>query len=340
MKLYRIASLAFFLVVAAIVSAGAQQRITREEYIQKYKKLAIEQMEVYGIPASIKLAQGLHESDNGNSRLARLANNHFGIKCKSTWTGPTIDHDDDAPGECFRKYGSPEESYVDHSEFLDKSARYQELFKLDPMDYKGWAYGLKKAGYATNPKYPEILIKIIEDNQLYLLDEGKDVNAVLLAEAETPAAPQKTTPGVTQADSPPAPETPKPVEVIDVDNYSIAVSGGGGKHTVYHNNGSEFILASQGDSYQKIATEFGLKPAKLAKYNDLEVLGTLAPGTMVYIRPKNTRSENGKLLHIAKEGETLHSISQMYGIRLKSLCNINRRPKDSPVNAGQQIRLM
>ena len=157
------------------LSANGQDRLTREEYIQKYKSLAVEEMEVYGIPASITMAQALLESDNGNGRLAREGNNHFGIKCKSTWTGATISHDDDAKGECFRKYPSVEASFNDHSEFLDKSARYQDLFKLDPMDYKGWAYGLKQAGYATNPAYAELLIKIIEDNQLYHLDRGEEI---------------------------------------------------------------------------------------------------------------------------------------------------------------------
>ena len=338
MKWNRIVGLVLALGLGCATWSSAQERMTREEYIQKYKKLAVEQMEIYGIPASIKLAQALHESDNGNSRLARLANNHFGIKCKSSWTGPTIEHDDDAPGECFRKYGSAEESYLDHSEFLDKSARYQDLFKLDPKDYKGWAYGLRKAGYATNPKYAEILIKIIEENRLYLLDEGKDINAPLLAE-ERPQ-PQQPVP-VRQPEPKPQETQPQPqAPMVDIDNYSVSVSGRGGNHTVYHNNGSEFILTSAGDTYASIASEFGLTVSKLIKYNDLDGAGDLRPGTMLYLKTKAKRSENGKLIHIAKEGETMHSISQAYGIRLKNLCNINRRSKDSAVKAGQQIRLM
>ncbi len=336
MKWNRMAGLLLALGLGCATLSSAQERMTREEYIQKYKKLAVEQMEIYGIPASIKLAQALHESDNGNSRLARLANNHFGIKCKSTWTGPTIEHDDDAPGECFRKYGSVEESYLDHSEFLDKSARYQDLFKLDPKDYKGWAYGLRKAGYATNPKYAEILIKIIEDNRLYLLDEGKDINAPLLAEEK----PQPQQPVPVDEPEPIRHETQPHTPTVDIDNYSVSVSGRGGNHTVYHNNGSEFILTAAGDTYSSIAGEFGLTVSKLIKYNDLDGAGDLTPGTMLYLKPKAKRSENGKLIHIAKEGETMHSISQTYGIRLKNLCNINRRTKDSAVKAGQQIRLM
>lgn len=336
MKWNRIVGLLLAFGLASASVASAQERMTREEYIQQYKKLAVEQMEIYGIPASIKMAQALHESDNGNSRLARLANNHFGIKCKSTWTGQTIDHDDDAPGECFRKYGSPAESYLDHSEFLDKSARYQELFKLDPKDYKGWAYGLRKAGYATNPKYAEILIKIIEDNRLYLLDEGKDINEPLLAEETRPHQPAEPA----REPEPVHREPQQTAGTVDVDNYSVSVSGRGGKHTVYHNNGSQFILTAAGDTYASIASEFGLTVPKLIKFNDLDGGGDLTPGTMLYLKTKSKRSENGKLIHIAKEGESMHSISQTYGIRLKNLCNINRRTKDSEVKAGQQIRLM
>lgn len=312
------------------LSANAQDRLTRQEYIQKYKALAIEEMEIYGIPASITMAQALLESDDGNGRLAREANNHFGIKCKSSWTGMTISHDDDAKGECFRKYATVENSYTDHSEFLDKSARYQDLFKLDPLDYKGWAYGLKQAGYATNPAYAELLIKIIEDNQLYHLDRGEELNPT------TPDQSAIEKPQQTLAATEPMPKE----QVVDVDNYSIAITGEAGHHTVYHNNGSEFTTAKAGDTYATIAAEFGLTVKKLLKYNDLTTVPVLKPGEMVYLRQKNKRSENGKLIHVAKENETMYSIAQKYGIRLKNLCNMNRRTADSEVKSGQQIRLM
>lgn len=313
----------------AVVPARGQGKMTREQYIERYKATAIEQMEIYGIPASIKMAQALLESDNGNSRLAREANNHFGIKCKREWTGETIAHDDDAAGECFRKYATPLESFTDHSEFLDKSARYQDLFKLDPMDYKGWAYGLKKAGYATNPTYAEQLIKIIEDNRLFLLDQGRDIPTEVFA-------------SVTPTETPETPLPPKaePTGQIDIDNYTISIEASDGRHTVYHNNGSQFVVAAPSDSYGSIAREFGLNPKQVYKFNDVPEGASLKPGDMVYLRRKNKRSENGKLIHVAKEGDTMHSISQMYGIRLGNLVNINRRPKNSEVKAGQQIRLM
>ncbi len=317
----------------ACVAAGAASaqysvdgpRMTRQQYIEQFKQLAIEHMEIYGIPASIKMAQALHESDNGNSRLAREANNHFGIKCKSNWTGETITHTDDAPDECFRKYASAEDSWRDHSEFLDNSPRYQDLFKLDPKDYKGWAYGLMKAGYATNPRYAEALIKIIEDNQLYLLDEGQPLPT--LAE-NTPE------------------ETVKPVEVeesrdkIDVDNYRISSMTSKNGRPIYHNNQSQFVMAVPGDTYETIAAEFGMSAKKLRKYNDVYPAAAVAPGEMVYIKAKARRATNGKMIHVARPGDTMHSIAQQYGIRLKSLLKINHRSLDSRITEGQQIRLM
>ena len=309
------------------VQLGAQVRQTREEYISRYMPIAIAHMERYGIPASITMAQGILESDCGNSLLSMKSNNHFGIKCKSTWTGATISHDDDAKGECFRKYPSVEESYRDHSEFLDKSARYQDLFKLDPTDYKGWAHGLQKAGYATNPQYAQQLIKIIEDYQLFLLDEGQDVR---IAENAAP---------VEEPVAEPIPSA-SPADMVDVDNYSVSIQGRNGGHTVYRNNGSLFIVVRDGDKLESVASEFRVSPKKLIKYNDLDIHSNVKTGDMIYIRPKAKRSSNGKMIHVARDGETLHSISQMYGIRLKSLCNINRRSRDSQVTEGQQIRLM
>ncbi|MEI6852765.1 MAG: glucosaminidase domain-containing protein, partial [Bacteroidota bacterium] len=148
----------------------AQSKQTVEGYIAKYLELAMQEMRIYKIPASITLAQGLLESGNGNSELALNANNHFGIKCKNEWTGDKYYYDDDEKHECFRKYKSDTDSYRDHSLFLTKREYYKALFLLDICDYKGWANGLKKAGYATEPMYAEMLIKIIEDNQLYNYD--------------------------------------------------------------------------------------------------------------------------------------------------------------------------
>lgn len=176
---------AFLLLGVCVTMQGFAQTITIEEYINTYKEIAMREMIRTGVPASITLAQGIVETENGNSKLVKKSNNHFGIKCKETWTGPSVSHDDDAPGECFRKYGNAEESYVDHSNFLVTRKHYSFLFKLDPADYKAWAHGLKKAGYATNPRYPEMLIKYIETynlNEYSLIALGKkkeeDMNVV------------------------------------------------------------------------------------------------------------------------------------------------------------------
>lgn len=331
-----LALLTLSLTAVAATTAAAQQRTTLEQYIDKYKSIAVEHMDVYGIPASIKMAQAIHESEFGNSRLAREGNNHFGIKCKSEWTGSTILHTDDAPDECFRKYGSAEESFKDHSEFIDNSERYLALFKLDPMDYKGWAYGLKQAGYATNPNYPQALIKIIEENQLFLLDQGLELTA-----ATTAAAAKEEKPLVAAVDSEPSARSPK-AAVVDIDNFTISESAGGSGsgRPIYSNNGSEFVLAGEGDSYASIASRYGLSLKKILSYNDMDHVETLGEGDMVYIKPKSKKSQNGRLIHVAKDGETMHSISQYYGIRLNNLSKINRRTKDSPIRAGQQIRLM
>ena len=162
----------FFILTGIHLSVFSQNKISREEYISMYSHIAVNNMKQFGVPASITLAQAMLESDNGNSTLAVKANNHFGIKCHKDWTGATIYHDDDRKGECFRKYKNPEQSFNDHSLFLRGGKRYAFLFDLTPTDYKAWAHGLKKAGYATNPKYAELLIKIIEDNELYRFDQG------------------------------------------------------------------------------------------------------------------------------------------------------------------------
>lgn len=144
------------------------------QYIKKYAPLAVLEMHKYDIPASITLAQGILESGNGRSRLASKSNNHFGIKCHVGWKGAKVYHDDDEKGECFRKYKYVQSSYKDHSEFLSGRRRYASLFKLRKSDFKGWAKGLKKAGYATDKKYPKKLIKIIEEYKLYEFDKFRE----------------------------------------------------------------------------------------------------------------------------------------------------------------------
>ncbi|MBE6201163.1 MAG: hypothetical protein E7134_03120 [Rikenellaceae bacterium] len=261
------------------VSAQEQAKLTRKEYIDKYAPLAVEQQALYGIPASITLAQGLLESGNGNSRLAREGNNHFGIKCGGSWDGPSLRHDDDAPQECFRSYDSVEESYIDHSLFLSERERYKGLFTLDPKDYKGWAHGLKAAGYATNPVYAELLIKIIEEHQLYRYDNA------LLADYEAPAQPTTPAQGeVTEGEQ--SQEQPAEVEVVvavDVDRVAVPlhrISGYG----IYADEGGRYILAHKGDLIGRIGRVVGVSTRRLCKLNNIADRGVaLAEGQQIYI---------------------------------------------------------
>ena len=320
-------SVCLLLLISSIFFISEAQNKNRIylQYIDTYKDLAIEHQRKYKIPASITLAQGLLESGAGRGTLARKSNNHFGIKCHK-WQGQKVYHDDDAKGECFRKYASAEESVRDHSEFLDNSPRYQELFKLDPLDYKGWAYGLKAAGYATDPNYPQRLIKIIEENRLYLLDQHKEMPEELPRRHE-PVGEQLPEPVVSAA------------EKIDVDNYIVSVQKLRG-YALYHNNGSQFIVADNGDTFESLGRKIGISAKRLRKLNDLPANAQLSGGEMVYVRSKAKRSGNGKLIHIVREGDTMHSISQQYGIRLKNLANMNHRDVDARLEVGQQIRLM
>lgn len=298
----------WLLLVLSTISTNAQ--ITRQEYINQYQKLAIGQMEKYGVPASIIMAQGILESGAGNSRLAVKANNHFGIKCHTSWTGPRIYHDDDAKGECFRKYRNPEKSYSDHSEFLRGARRYAFLFDLDPTDYKGWAYGLSKAGYATDPTYPSKLIRIIEEEKLYQLDKGIDI------QIESPTV------GMGQ--------------LLDPDSYTIDIHN---QRKIYIRNRIKYITIKKGDTYQSITKEMDLMPWQLAKYNDIKRNARLEEGQEIYIQPKRRRAERNHPLHVVEEGESLYDISQMYGIRLKSLYYRNRIDESHTPDPGEKIFL-
>lgn len=306
MQLHRIGLCALLLLIPA--AAQAQYKMTTQEYIDTYKELAIRSMEEYGIPASITLAQGLLESGNGGSRLAVEGNNHFGIKCKSNWTGGRIYHDDDAKGECFRKYRNAEQSYHDHSKFLTESPRYADLFKLDIIDYKGWAYGLKAAGYATNPRYPQLLIDLIEKNRLYQFDREKSRGGILARRTERKEARAEL--------NEPLPE----------------------KHTIERNNGVRYIVTLEGESFASIAAQYNLSVKRLLKYNDLRNSFPLPAGTALYIEPKRNRSSSAAM-HTIENGESYHSVSQKYGIKLKRLQKMNPVTRQSAPRVGQQLRL-
>lgn len=263
---------------------------TRSEYIATYSDIAIREMRRSGIPASIKMAQAILESGDGNSTLARRANNHFGIKCHD-WTGRRIYHDDDKRNECFRRYSKPEESFRDHSDFITGRSRYAGLFDLDPNDYTAWAKGLKASGYATNPQYDRLLIKIIEENELYKLDTGQTLSA--------------------------------PAVITAAENRNINKEPASAERKIMLRNRIKYIVASEGDTYESITREMGLMRWELARYNDIEDNATIDPGDIIYLQPKRSRAERGNETHIVKEGETMHSISQLYGVRLDRLLRRN-----------------
>lgn len=288
--------------------ADTGPKTSRQQYIEQWKDVAVEQMHQYGIPASIKLAQGILESADGNSMLARQANNHFGIKCHG-WSGPGVYKDDDAKNECFRKYRNARESFNDHSEFLMKP-RYADLFRLKPTDYKGWAHGLKKAGYATNPKYPQLLIRIIEENNLDQYDKQ--------VKGRRPAV-----------DRGPKPDSGNDVPVIE---YSV------GYREMITDNNVKFVFAKSGDTYKSIAEAMNLHKWQLLKYNDTDKNRTLVEGERVYIKPKRNKAKSSDH-HIVQEGQTLREISQLHAVKLKRLMKYNDLPENPALQQGQNVKL-
>ncbi len=307
--------------------ATTTQRISREEYISRYKHIAIEHQQYYGIPASITMAQGILESDSGNSRLARGSNNHFGIKCKSNWRGRTFAHTDDAPNECFRAYDSVEESYEDHAIFLDSSPRYDSLFRFAPTDYRSWARGLKGAGYATAPDYAVRLVKLIEDNKLYNLDIIAAGGVVETADSPTKDV-ARSEEGAAATASP----------QVDPNNYHVSVDSHGG-YNIYRTNRTCYIVAKRDDTLKSISMYSGISEKRLRKYNDLEKSGEISGPGVLYIERKQVEWMGNIHTHRVLEGETLHSISQKYAIRESSLRKMNRLKKGKEPVVGANLNL-
>lgn len=268
-----------------------------DNYIKKYKDIAIEQQKKHGIPASITLAQGLLESAAGQSRLAQEANNHFGIKCGNDWGGKTIKHKAERGNECFRKYKKVEESFEDHSKFL-KRKRYESLFKLKSTDYKNWAKGLRKCGYATDPKYPEKLISLIERYELYRYDSKKGKR--------------------------------KNTDWVEDDVRS---------HIVYRQGDLLYIKAYDGDTYAMLAKKYGLKEKDLLRYNDVKEEQPLQVGAIVYLQEKNKKYSGDSKEYVVQRGETLYSISQKLGIKLKQLCKMNKKKDNDIIKPGETLKI-
>lgn len=279
---------------------------TYQLYINQYKDLAIKEMLRYKIPASITLAQAIFESGAGQSRLARLGNNHFGIKCHD-WTGRTIAENDDAIGECFRAYDNPLHSFEDHSKFLTNSMRYRQLFSLPLTDYKGWAHGLKVCGYATNPLYGYKLIELIELYHLNAFDYAQKYDDFMADEASS----RKNV------------------------NLKMAL------HPIAIFNKNYYIRVRRGDTFKLIGEEIGISYRKIAKYNERDKDDKLEEGEIIYLKKKQKRAPKAfqNKPHIVKSGESLYIISQIYGIRLSSLYKLNHFDEEHSIKVGDVIRV-
>lgn len=283
-------------------SLTAQNRY--QQYIEQYRDIAIEQMLKWKVPASITLAQGLLESAAGQSTLATKGNNHFGIKCHG-WTGRTIYRDDDLQNECFRAYSSAYESYEDHSRFLATGQRYRSLFSLKITDYEGWAKGLKAAGYATNPRYAQSLIDIIKNYNLSQYDKAHSYDKFMV---------ERTHDG-------------------SVNGQPL--------HPIYAFNKNYYLYVRQGDTFRSIAQEVGISYRKLARYNERNKKDSLEPGEVIWLKKKATKApkEYKRQLHSVVAGESMYSIAQKYGIRLKSLYKMNRLTPDYSIQVGDRLRV-
>ena len=298
MKLARLTVL--FLMLLAVCSCSVQKTAVTTQskdaysaYIAQYGAMAVDQMKKYGIPASITLAQGLLESDAGRSTLATKCNNHFGIKCHSDWTGRKMYHDDDAKQECFRCYKDAEDSYRDHSLFLVNGFRYQSLFKLGSTDYKGWARGLKAAGYATSPTYADKLIELIER---YGLDRFDSSNGVRLKPGQVPHQPLLV-------------------------------------------NGQRCVRLREGETLKDIAREYGMTLNLLRRFNEAERKFVPPEGTLVFLERKKSRADKEHRTYVVKKGDSLWSISQQFGVRMKPLAKRNGLSDDNPLVVGMSLVL-
>ena len=320
-----------FLFLSITFYARAQNATVILNYISTYKDLAIEEMQRTGIPAAIKLAQGIHETTAGTSDLVLKSNNHFGIKCKDTWTGQSVNHDDDARGECFRKYPSATESYRDHSNFLRGSDRYSFLFNLEPTDYKDWAYGLKKAGYATNPRYPQIIIGLIEDYHLQdytLIALGKmpaTENAIVKTSIEDGKKQSPTAlVSVIKQEEP----VKQPEKIIEKTFYPE------GEFKI---NETRVIYANKGTSFLAIAQQYSVPLARVFEFNDMTQTEVVNKDQLIYLQRKRKTGNNE--FHTIQPGETLYDIAQQEAIRLETLLEYNLLKQDMKPAIGEQLNL-
>lgn len=359
------AALAF--VMSMLISAVVPSKSPQDDYIRKYAPVAVREMYRSGVPASITLAQGLLESRYGQSDLAVKGNNHFGIKCHD-WTGKKMYHDDDRRGECFRVYGTADESFSDHSDFLRYRDRYKSLFNNDVTDYKAWAHGLKKAGYATDPAYPSKLIKLIEDYHLDKYDtmRPEDFGTTVKArpdenelrntikgkltrkqrrEARRAGKAEKENTHETiveQRAEEMIPEPPLSIEEPErvtaekaAETFSFSLV-----RQMYKTNGVPFVYSIEGESYASIANDYHLFLREILRFNDAVSDKRLEPGTTVYLQSKKSQTKRGLDKYISDEGgETLYELSQRFGVKLKDLCKMNDLARDYVTKPGDELDL-
>lgn len=319
-------------------AAFAETKYTTAQYVAQWKATAIEQMIEHKIPASITLAQGILESANGNSKLAVQAKNHFGIKCHSTWKGATFIQDDDKKDECFRSYNSAKESYNDHSLFLTGRKRYAGLFELKLHDYKGWAKGLKSAGYATNPKYAYLLIDIIERFDLDQYDRVNSRNE--LSVKKKAASPKIKVVKPTHQTKPKTTHTTQnTAKSTNETNHLIKIKAG--NHQVLLNkNKVKYILVKEGDTFFRIANEFQVTVNQLYRYNEFANKDVLEPGDIIYVTPKRARAQRGNEKYICSTNTTLREIAHQEGIKLSSLMKLNLSENpDALLKKGSKVIL-
>lgn len=338
----------FFAFAVLILSKfQAQTWKNDEQYIQRFAAYAVEEMEKYKIPASITLAQGLLETGGGQSRLAQQGNNHFGIKCKEDWTGKTMKHTDDAPNECFRVYDDPRQSYEDHSKFLAYRSYYTKLFSLDMMDYKAWAHGLKKAGYATNPRYAHILIDKIEKNRLYEFDKTNSKEVLYAVLKMYPALKND---GVFMAKLDQKNAVSKPVTVnVPYEQTSYAkqqqkvekiVTKAESLNSIliksHPNEGKKFVIIPNDIDLAAVSKKFQITESALMKWNEIDG-NQLKKNDILFLESKS--SSGNVATYKAQVGESMHDISQKFGIKLKKLYSKNRMDYGQQPKSGQLIYL-
>jgi hypothetical protein len=339
------------LLVAGTSRLQAQMSANGVIYVNTYKVIAMAEMQRSGIPAAIILAQGIHESEAGTSELVKQSNNHFGIKCKDDWKGQVVYHDDDSRQECFRSYATAADSYKDHSEFLRRSNRYAFLFNLAPTDYEGWAYGLRKAGYATNIRYSQILIKLIKDYNL------QQYSLIAMGKMKASDEVVLMMPGVAPVTAIAAERTPDSAGDIGTTHGgsggtgvgAVGAAGAGANGAVaaqpevaypegeFQINRTKVIYAPAGVSLLSIATKYDLSLPRLLEFNDMKEEDVLVKGQLIFLQRK--RRAGSIEFHVVRERESLYEISQSEGVRFQDMLEMNQLRPDSWPAAGEKIYL-